>query len=159
VLEEKNKMKSNRSTFYMMAIVTAIIFVINLHCWKPGIGDRTDNDEGKQVSGTEISLYFGWPAYYVAELWRSDESLQSELLKRAPFFLVPDSMWMADRYVSIFAMVIDITFLLSAVLLIGIVWNSVIRDLWTVKRIGFALGLVIILLICYLQADAFSAFL
>src|SRR5437764_14062500 len=70
-------------TWAALAFGTLILLAANLWCWRPGIG----GGRPARAPGTEVELYYGWPATYRAEWWRSgDPALGGALLERAPFF-------------------------------------------------------------------------
>lgn len=55
-----------------------LFVVVNGCSWNPGYGGR----RGKP--GMEVERYFGWPACFYADLWRSEEATEVE-----PFNYVP----------------------------------------------------------------------
>jgi hypothetical protein len=152
-------MNMNSRSWPAVLITLLILCVINMHCWKPGIGGRNDKIDGKQIEGTELEIYLGWPACYRAELWRSDESLTMDLLKRAPFFRIPKSMRLVDHYLNAKAITIDILFAFSSMSLVGIVWNARKNQRWSAKTIVIVVFLAALILFCYIIGETFSAHL
>jgi hypothetical protein len=147
-------MKIHRQSWFAMFMKSAILCLINMHCWKPGIGGRND-----KIAGTELEIYLGWPACYRAELWRSDELLMTDLLKRAPFFRVPKSMWKVARYMNLTAIITDILFAISSIALVGIILNAQKNLHWPAKSMAVVIFLAAVLIICYRAGDSNSAHL
>lgn len=57
-----------------VAVVLLAGVLVNACSWTPGYGGRRD-----QQPGMEVERYFGWPACFRAELWRSDHPHQVDV--------------------------------------------------------------------------------
>lgn len=51
-----------------------LFVMINAFSWNPGYGGRNDRQPGQ-----EIERYFGWPAVFYCDLWRSDHTREYAL--------------------------------------------------------------------------------
>jgi hypothetical protein len=92
-------------------LVLGVILLANLVCWAPGVGTRLRLPGNPK--GTELELFFGWPAQYRAELWRSnDPELAGQILKAAPFYLPGDEMERHVRYTGAAAIIVNVLFAL-----------------------------------------------
>jgi len=142
-----------KSTRWIAIAVSAIIFsLLNLHCWQPGIGGRTDLTDGKRPQGTELELFYGWPACYRAELLRSDDStLSHRILQSAPFFR--PSAWdmrVVARYRGWLPALLDVSFALAATALVALYFGI---DRWNRATASLAFGLLLFLGAAYWFAD------
>lgn len=134
----------------LRAILRKILFwgmilflVINAFSWSPGYGGR------RNQKGMEVERYFGWPACFRAELWRSDHRHEINILAYMPPVPLAGEMSLAVAYHSATALVLNLAF---AGCLIGIVqlfaWIDHRRraDPWTIALIAAlvaaALGLL-----------------
>jgi hypothetical protein len=78
-----------------------------------------------------MELFYGWPATYDAEWWRSeDPALVSRLLQAAPFYHPAGEMELRARYIGYFPPLADVAFGLAALFAIGAVVESAHRQLW-----------------------------
>jgi len=75
-----------------------------------------------------MERFFGWPATYQAELWRSDDQeLASRLLASAPYCYPSDEMSLEQRVLGWQALAVNVAFallVLLSVLVFGRVWGS-----------------------------------
>ncbi len=63
--------------------VVLLLYLMNFHCLSPGMGGRTDRDaNGDRPVGHEYEIYLGYPAYYLAELWRTDSKDRRAVFSR-----------------------------------------------------------------------------
>lgn len=73
----------HRRTWTVLAVAVAFFLLLNLHPWDQGVGGSGP----QQPPGTNFEGYFGWPACYRAEWWKSDDpALMMRILSRAPFY-------------------------------------------------------------------------
>jgi hypothetical protein len=149
-------MTLHRRTWLAIAVAAAGFALVNLHCWRPGTGGRTDGPGGVRPGGSEVELYYGWPACYRAELVRSDDpGLADRVLRTAPFHAPPHAAgWVAARYFGWLAAAVDATFALLATALVALIVECDRRGRWT--RLAFAATLVLGALLAagYWVADA-----
>jgi hypothetical protein len=114
----------------------------NLWCWRPGIGSGRPN----RPPSTEIDLYYGWPATYQAEWWRSDDgTLARRLLETAPFCHPGSEMELQARYRGALPALADITFAVAALFAVGVVVESEVRRCWprwAIASLVLALGVM-----------------
>src|SRR5438128_1075385 len=81
--QERSRMIRFRVTWLALLAAAAVLFLLNWQCWQPGVGGAV----GGRPPGTQLERFFGWPATYLAELWRSaDQALASRILASAPFY-------------------------------------------------------------------------
>lgn len=96
-----------------------VLGLANSVCWSPGVGTRLTLPG--HPKGTELELFFGWPAQYRAELWRSnDPALASRILESAPFYLPGEEMQRHVRYTGVSAIALNLLFALLLAGTIGI---------------------------------------
>lgn len=125
-------MKLHRATWVAIAAAAVVYAMLNLHAWRPGIGGRTDRKSGAQPNGSELELYYGWPACYRAELLRSDDpGMGSRVLQTAPFYVPPYAEgWVSARHVGRLAIVLDTLFALFGIALVGLIVECGKREQW-----------------------------
>lgn len=97
---------------HAIPIALAILYLVNFHCWTPGLGGRTDRDtNGVRPQGNECEIYLGYPACYMAELWRSDSPDRTpSIFASSPFIPNPIGYTTPYRYFSMVAVVLDLGF-------------------------------------------------
>lgn len=147
---------------WLAILITALVLVLlNIHPWQPGIGGRTDRKSGVQPDGSELELYYGWPACYRAELLRSDDpGMGTRVLRTAPFYFPPYAEgWVSSRYVGIGAIVLDVSFGLLFLVLVAVIADYVRRERWTRWAAITALTIVALLVAVYWLADRVEVYL
>jgi hypothetical protein len=125
----------------------------NLWCWQPGIGG------GRQPPhGAELELYYGWPATYQAEWWRSeDPTLTRRLLESMPFYDFASEMTLRNRYFRLPAALANAAFALAAVCAVTILCESAYRRRHLSRREPWALLIAgIVIVVVLLAARALS---
>jgi hypothetical protein len=154
-------MKLNRGTWVAIALVAIVLALLNLHAWQPGIGGRTDRINGVQPIGSELELYYGWPACYRAELLRSDDpGMGSRVLETAPLYLPPYAEgWVSARYVSRLAIVLDALFALLGIALVGLFFECGRRAHWPRWAVIATLLIAFTLAAGYWSAESVSVHL
>ena len=153
-------MMLHRATWVRISVAVGLFGLLNLHCWQPGIGGRTDLVGGERPEGSEIELYYGWPACYLAKLLRSDDpELSSKMLRSAPFVVPPSAMKPVARYASFPAAVLDACFALFAVTLIAIGSECSRRNHWPRLAVAAAALIVLLLFLGYRFAPTVSTHL
>src|SRR5215471_19128312 len=144
-------MNVHRGTWLAIAVAAVVFALLNLHAWRPGIGGRTDRNNGVQPNGSELELFYGWPACYRAELLRSDDpGMGARVLKAAPFYLPPYAEgWVSSRYVGWLAIVLDATMALLGIALVAVIVECKERDRWPRRAIIGALVIPFLLVLGY----------
>jgi hypothetical protein len=111
----------------MLGIVAAVLFLLNWTCWQPGVGGAV----GGKPPGTQLERFFGWPATYQAELWRSDDQeLASRILASAPFYDPNGEMSLEYRVLGVGPLAINIAFALLALFSVTIITEGTLRRAW-----------------------------
>jgi hypothetical protein len=129
-------MRLHRETWAGLGLGAIILAAANLWCWSPGIGGGQPHGR----PGAEVELYYGWPATYRAEWWRSDDpALVPVLLRRAPFFHPSGVMDLQHRYVGVWPALADAAFALAALAAVCLGMEAQARG-W---RRGTVVGLVL----------------
>jgi hypothetical protein len=144
--------RTDGSTWGSIAIAAAVLLAANLWCWQAGIGGGVPG----RPPGTEVELYYGWPATYRAEWWRSeDPALGLNLLGRAPFFHPAGMMERRAGYTGVWAAVVDAAFG-SAVLVV--IWlGADVRARGWRRATAIGLGLAAAVLVgAWMVADRVS---
>lgn len=117
-------MSLHRKTWLAMLASLGALLAVNLWCWRPGIGLGIRN-------GTEMDLFYGWPATYQAEWWRADDSTLGErLLRTAPFYHPGNEMELRARYRGALPALADVAFAVAALVAVGVVVESEVRRSW-----------------------------
>jgi hypothetical protein len=124
-------------TWLFIATAAVIFALMNFHAWQPGIGGRSDRNNGVQPDGSELELYYGWPACYRAELLRSDDSgMGRRVLQTAPFYVPPYAEgWISARYVSWLAVLLDTAMALLGLVFVAVVAECVQTERWPPRAI------------------------
>lgn len=152
---KRRPMNLHRRTWLAVAGVVGVFALLNLHCWRPGTGGRTDRVGDVQPDGSELELYYGWPACYRAELLRSDDpGLADRVLKSAPFYGPPHADgWVSARAFGWPAVGIDIAFAALGVVLVAALmeWN---RSGWSRRAVVAVLVIVVLMAVGFGIADA-----
>jgi len=124
--EEGGAMRLHHQTWLALLTVLGILLAVNLWCWRPGIGGSGSS----RPPGTELELFYGWPATYQAEWWRSeDTTLARRLLQSAPFCYSGD-MELQARYLRVLPALADVAFAAAALFALGVVVESAVRRFW-----------------------------
>ena len=154
-------MKFRRGTWIAIALAAVVFAALNFHPWRPGIGERTDRINGVQPVGSELELYYGWPACYRAELLRSDDpDMGDRVLKASPFYAPPYAEgWVSSRYVGRAAMVLDASVALLGLVLTAVIFECERRKQWNRASVTAVLIMVAVLAAAYWVADMVDAHL
>ncbi len=130
-------------TWLLLPAAVAVLFVLNWQCWRPGVGGAI----GGRPPGTHLERFFGWPATYQAEIWRSDDQeLASRILASAPFYYPGDEMSREHRTIGWAALAVDVAFALLVLFLVGVsVWCALHRA-WTWRQVALLAGAGLMLL-------------
>ena len=136
--EKRATMSLHRGTWLAIAAVVVGFCLLNLQCWHPGIGGRTDRANGEQPKGSELELYYGWPACYRAELLRSDDpGMGARVLRTAPFYLPPYSEgWVSAGYLGWIAAIMDSLFAILGLVLVALLVECDRRGQWPRRAIA-----------------------
>jgi len=147
--------RQDGSTWVSLTVAGAVLLAANLWCWQPGIGGGFPS----RPAGTEVDLYYGWPATYRAEWWRSDDpALGMTLLGRAPFFHPAGTMDRQAGYTGVGAAVVDASFGLAVLVAIWLAADIRARGWRRGTAIGLALAAVV-LVATWMVADRVSVHL
>jgi hypothetical protein len=142
-----------RLTWLLLLAVAVVLFLVNWQCWRPGVGGAV----GGRPPGTQLERFFGWPATYQAELWRSDDQeLASNILKSAPFYYPGDEMAMECREFGILALAIDIVFALVVLLAVAVIMECTLRKAWGIRPAALVAGAGLLLLVLWVAGPAAS---
>jgi hypothetical protein len=135
-----------RGTWLVLVAVGAVLFLLNWHCWQPGVGGAV----GGRPAGTYLERFFGWPATYQAELWRSDEqALSSRILAAAPFYYPGDEMSLEYCSVGTLALVVDVAVALLLCLAVAVSMECVQRGAWGSQAVGLLTTSALLLLMLW----------
>jgi hypothetical protein len=142
-----------RLTWLLLLAVGAILFLVNWHCWRPGLGGAV----GGRPPGTQLERFFGWPATYRAELWRSDdEKLASRILESAPFYYPGGEMTLEFRDIGFTALAVDIVFALIALLAVAVIVECTLRRAWDIRPVALLVAAGFLLLVLWIAGPAVS---
>jgi hypothetical protein len=83
----------------------AVFFLINGCSWQPGYGGRNDHKPGM-----EVERYFGWPACFYCDLWRSDEPMRIKPLEFAPPLPISRKMYFVYCQFGLVPLLLDAIF-------------------------------------------------
>lgn len=95
--------------------------LVNGCSWQPGYGGRND-----RKPGMEVERYFGWPACFYADLWRSDEPTEVEPWSYAPPLPITSDMYFVYCSFSVVPLLLDAGLVIASVGLVIIlcIWSS-----------------------------------
>jgi hypothetical protein len=142
-----------RATWLFLLAVAAALSLLNGICWQPGIGGAV----GGRAPGTQLEHFFGWPATYRAELWRSDdETLASRILAVAPFYDPGDEMLLEYRVIGITALTVDVAFGLLVLLGVAVIMEGMLRRAWPGWRVALLAVVGILLLVLWMARPLVS---
>jgi len=99
----------------IVLIGLAVFVLINGCSWQPGYGGRND-----RKPGMEVERYFGWPACYYCDLWRSDEPMQIEPWGFAPPLPITSKMYFVYCEFGVLPLLLDAMFVLSGIVVVCI---------------------------------------
>ena len=123
-------------TWAALALGLFALLGANLWCWRPGIGGGGP----ARPPGTEVELFYGWPATYRAEWWRSDDpALAQSFLERAPFFHPAGALGLQARSARLWPALADTAFAVAVLVVVGVGTEARVRG-W---RRGMAIGLLL----------------
>lgn len=137
-------MKLNRDTSKLFIFAIVVLLLLNFHCWRPGIGGRTKLKSGERPAGAELELYYGYPACYQAELWRSDNTDDiQKLLANAPFIRPHSGMTKEYGSFGVKPTLVNLGFaasVLALIILASHIFDHDNYNLWTISTfVGLAL--------------------
>jgi hypothetical protein len=142
-----------RATWLTLFAGTTILFLLNWQCWRPGVGGAV----GGRPPGTELERFFGWPATYQAELWRSDDqALATRILAVAPFYNPDVEMSLEHRGFGVAALTVDVVFALLVLLAVAIIMDCTVRQVWTGGRVMLLAGVGLLLLVLWVVSPSVS---
>ena len=129
------------------------MFLLNWQCWQPGVGGAG----GGRPPGTQLERFFGWPATYQAELWRSDDqALASRILAAAPFYYPEHEMTLEQREFGIAALAVDVVFALLVLLSVAMIVECTLLQVWTRQRVMLLAGVGLLLLVVWVSSPSVS---
>jgi hypothetical protein len=146
----------HRMTWVAVLVVAMALLADNFLCWKPGIGPTA---KGPPV-GTELELYYGWPATFYVECWQSEDPfLGSRILLVAPFYRPEGEMDLQDRYFGWLPAGVNVVFTAAAMVLVGLVWETACRQKWSSKHTVIACVCAGLLIAALLAAEPVGVYL
>lgn len=127
--------------------------LVNAFSWNPGWGGRIDGKLGR-----EVERYFGWPACFYCDLWRSDHEHEIALAAYFPAIPLSREMYFVYHSASIVAFLLNATLMACGTLIVVILLLAERKDMksW-MTPIGIGLVLIGLLIIGF--GDEFSAYL
>jgi hypothetical protein len=117
----------------------AIALLVNGCSWQPGWGGRSD-----LKPGMEVERYFGWPACYRAEMWRSDTLHEVFPGNYVPPIPLTGEMYFVYSSTGFLPLIVDVAVSVAAIgiaVLVIIADYRVSVDGWMIG-VGIACGLV-----------------
>jgi hypothetical protein len=132
----------------------AAFVLINGCSWQPGYGGRHD-----KRPGMEVERYFGWPACFYADLWRSDKPMNVEPWDFAPPIPISRQMYFVYHRAR------TVPFLLDAFLVVAVTAGVVILRTWefcgrtTRQSVAMLVALALVAWLIVRFGDAASAYL
>jgi hypothetical protein len=142
-----------RVTWLLLFAVAVVLFLLNWQCWQPGVGGAVAG----RPPGTQLERFFGWPATYQAELWRSDDqALASRILASAPFYYPRDEMSLEYRALGIEALAVDVAFALLVLVLVTVILKCVLRRVWGSRQVELLAGAGLLLLVLWAARQSVS---
>jgi len=106
-----------RKQIRIIVLIGLGVFVLINGCsWQPGYGGRND-----RKPGMEVERYFGWPACFYCDLWRSDESIQAVPLGLAPLCPMTDKMYFVYHRFGLVPILLDAVFVSAGIVVVVIV--------------------------------------
>jgi hypothetical protein len=140
-------------TWLTLFVGTVTLFLLNWQCWQPGVGGAV----GGRAPGTQLERFFGWPATYQAELWRSDDqALASRILTAAPFYYPEHEMTLEQREFGIVALAVDVVFALLVLLSVALIVECTLRQAWTSRSVMLLAGVGLLLLVLWMSSPSVS---
>jgi hypothetical protein len=139
------------------AIWLLLLVAPNVCCWNPGTGGRTDVlPGGTRPVGSESETFVGYPATYLAQLWRTD--IPDFPAPMPTVFGIEFGMTRVATCFSAAALMVDLVFCCSLLGIIIAFWYAGRRDS---KRLAVSSAVVLggVAMACYLAGDAFSTHL
>ncbi len=120
-----------RLTWLMLFATSCILLLVNCQSWQPGVGGAIRG----VMLGTRLERFFGWPATYRAEFWRSDDGeLASRILAVAPFYYPGEEMSLEQRKLGIGALAVDVAFGLLVLCSVALIVESALDRVWSGRR-------------------------
>lgn len=146
----------HRESRFAASVLLLFFLAMDLHCWEPGGGGRRDVVDGKRAKGTDVEMYYGWPACYRAELWRSaDMTAYDRVLRNAPLFFPQGQMDLAYRNVGSLSLLLDVLFAALSLRLTGVLVDCIVEEKWPKRSTTLILALAGALAVLYSVADGF----
>jgi hypothetical protein len=139
------------------AIITwgvAVFLVVNAFSWHPGYGGRTD-----RKPGMEVERYFGWPACFYCDLWRSDRPHKVNGLSYVSAIPLSSEMYFVYFSSSALALLLDVGVAACAVVLCLLLAAAERRNKVTTWMTLLGVGIAVIGLLIIVLGDAVSAYL
>jgi hypothetical protein len=142
-------MRLHPETWFYVIVVLLGLFAANFWCWQPGIGPGRS-----EPHGTELEVYYGWPATHLAEWWRSeDPTLGRRLLESMPFYDFAPEMELRNRYFGLPAALANLAFAAAALCAVVIVTESAVRERLS-RRALLALVIAAVVIVAVYVASA-----
>lgn len=96
----------------------AAFIVVNAFSWSPGSGGRND-----RKPGMEVERFFGWPACFYCDLWRSDHNHEVHIGPYIPPIPTTSGMYYVYSSQSLLALLLDTSLALCGIVIcLLLVW-------------------------------------
>jgi hypothetical protein len=130
-----------------------IFLVVNAFSWNPGWGGRNDRKPGR-----EVERYFGWPACFYCDLWRSDHPHEIALPLYFPPVPFTREMYFVYHSFSFRALLLNAALVIcgAVIVVILVLAEQGVRKRW-MKPVGIGLAILGILIVLF--GDEFSTYL
>jgi hypothetical protein len=141
------------ATWLMVLAGAVVLLLLNWQCWRPGVGGAS----GGRSPGTQLELFFGWPATYQAELWRSDDqALGTRILAAAPFSDPGSEMSLEYRAFGMAALGVNLLVALLLLLSVGVIMECALRGTWNRRVVVLLVGVCGLLLALWAASPSVS---
>lgn len=103
-----------RKTIRTIVLIGLAAFVLINGCsWQPGYGGRND-----RKPGMEVERYFGCPACFYCDLWRSDASMRIEPWGFAPPLPIAPKMYFVYSRFGTLPLLLDAVLLMAGIVVV-----------------------------------------
>jgi hypothetical protein len=107
--------------------------------------------------GTQLEQFFGWPATYQAELWRSDDqALAVRILASAPFYYPGGEMSLEYRVLGMAALAVDVAFAVLVLLWAAVIVECVLRGMLGSRQLVLLAGVGLLLWVLWTASPSVS---
>lgn len=132
----------------------AAFVLINGCSWQPGYGGRND-----RKPGMEVERYFGWPACFYCDLWRSDESMRIEPWGFAPPLPIAPKMYFVYSKFGILPLLLDAVLVMAGIVVAATVTVGEPHGRMQRWMVVLCAALVVLAIVIIMFGDRTSVFL